>query len=136
MIRFISLFAIAATVGIASFGATSPTSPAPLVVHEWGTITTRHAVNGTPECRLNRVDYYEPLADFVHRYVPPPTSRNPLGSIRKVRFGSGLPLVIMRLETPVIYFHPAQGLPPPHHYYVSVSFRRVVRYEFSHVVTA
>ena len=130
MIRFISLFTIAATVGIASVRENRPTSPAPLVVHEWGTITTRHAVNGSPEGRLNRVDYYEPLADFVHRYEPPATSRNPLGTLLKVPVGSGRADVTMRLETPVIYFHPAPGAPPPPPFDVSVNFRGGVLNEF------
>src|SRR5688572_846250 len=45
----------------------------PLVVHEWGTITTRHAPNGRPYGRLNRISKSEVLPAFVHRYEPEST---------------------------------------------------------------
>jgi hypothetical protein len=72
-----------------------------LIVHEWGTITTRHAADGMPQGRLNRIEPSEVLPDFVHRYEPPQ---------RGVPFGKGAntpghPDVTMRLETPVIYFY-------------------------------
>jgi hypothetical protein len=130
MIRFTSLLALATTVGITSVGANRPPNPTPLVVHEWGTITTRHLANGSPEGRLNRVDYYEPLPNFVHRYEPPVTSRDPLGTLLKVPVGSGRGDVTMRLETPVIYFHPSPGSPPPAPFDVSVNFRGGVLNEF------
>src|SRR5689334_22747768 len=112
MIRLIGFFAIAATVGIASADKRLSPSPTPLVVHEWGTITTQHTANGTAEGRLNRLDFYEPLASFVHRYEPPATSRDPLGTLLKSPVGSGRTDVTMRLETPVIYFYPATGARP------------------------
>ena len=130
MIRVISLLAVAATVGITSVAGNPRPSTSPLVVHEWGTITTRHAPSGTPDGRLNRVDYYEPLANFVHRYEPPVTARDPIGTLLKVPVGSGRADVTMRLETPVIYFHPATGSPPPAPFDVSVNFRGGVLNEF------
>jgi hypothetical protein len=130
MIRLFGLFAIAATVGIASADKNRSPSPAPLVVHEWGTITTRHTANGIAEGRLNRLDSYEPLPSFVHRYEPPVTSRDPLGTLLKSPVGSGRTDVTMRLETPVIYFHPAPGSRPLAPFDVSVNFRGGVLNEF------
>ena len=133
MIRLIGVIAVSAAVGFASFNERSEApSPAPLVVHEWGTITTRHAANGTAEGRLNRLDLdsYEPLANFVHRFEPPVTSRDPLRALLKVPVGSGRADVTMRLETPVLYFHPAPGSPPLAPFDVSVNFRGGVLNEF------
>jgi hypothetical protein len=130
MIRLIGFFAIAATVGIASADKRLSPSPTPLVVHEWGTITTQHTANGTAEGRLNRLDFYEPLASFVHRYEPPATSRDPLGTLLKSPVGSGRTDVTMRLETPVIYFYPATGARPLAPFDVSVNFHGGVLNEF------
>jgi hypothetical protein len=107
-----------------------PPAAAPLVVHEWGTITTRHAANGTPEGRLNRIAPTEVLPAFVHRYEPPVTRDNPHQSPTKSPLTPGRPDVTMRLETPVIYFHPPSGsaaLPP---FDVSVDFRGGVLNEY------
>jgi len=131
MIRVIGVFAAAAALGLGSLHERgAPPSPTRLVVHEWGTITTRHAANGRAEGRLNRLDYYESLADFVHRYEPPVTSRDPLRSLLKVPEGSGRAEVTMRLETPVIYFHPVPGAPLPGPFDVTVNFRGGVLNEF------
>jgi hypothetical protein len=131
MIRIIGAFAAAAALGLSVLpGRGAPANPTQLVVHEWGTITTRHATNGRAEGRLNRLDYYESLADFVHRYEPPVTSRDPLRSLLKVPAGSGRAEVTMRLETPVIYFHPAPGSPLPDPFDVTVNFRGGVLNEF------
>lgn len=141
MMRFLGVCAFAAGLGLASTAAreTTPAS-APLVVHEWGTITTNHLANGAPLGGLNRVAFYEPLADFVHRYEPfgvatagylaPPVDtsirRVPL---QKTAIGPSRSDVTMRLETPVIYFHPAPGaaIAP---FDVSVQFRGGVLNEF------
>ena len=132
MVRLIGVIAVSA-VGLAAFSPRGGVrSPSPLVVHEWGTITTRHTANGTAEGRLNRLDLdsYEPLASFVHRYEPPVTSRDPLGTLLKAPIGSGRADVTMRLETPVMYFHPAPGSPPIAPFDVSVNFRGGVVNEF------
>jgi hypothetical protein len=130
MIRVIGALAVTAAVGLTSLsGRSTSTHPTTLTVHEWGTITTRHTANGVAEGKLNRLDYYEPLADFVHRYEPPVTSRDPLRSLLKVPVGAGRADVTMRLETPVIYFHPAPGSPPAP-FNVSVNFRGGVLNEF------
>ncbi|HYM36458.1 MAG TPA: hypothetical protein VET48_13750 [Steroidobacteraceae bacterium] len=51
-------------------GATTTHAQTSLIVHEWGTITTRHAPDGTPQGRLNRIEPTEVLPDFVHRFEP------------------------------------------------------------------
>lgn len=102
----------------------------PLIVHEWGTITTRHAPDGTPEGRLNRIKPSEVLPAFVHRYEPAPTQDDPKKSVMKSPLAPGRPDVTMRLETPVIYFHPAAGsdsMPP---FDVSLMFRGGIVNEF------
>ena len=109
---------------------TRPHPATPLIVHEWGTITTRHAADGTPIGRLNRIAPAEVLPAFVHRYEPPPTQRDSQSSLLKTPVTAGRPDVTMRLETPVIYFHPAPGsdaLPP---FDVSVRLRGGVLNEF------
>lgn len=94
--------------GLASLQAEDRVAP-PLVVHEWGTITTRHAVDGTPQGRLNRIDSSEVLPAFVHRYEPPATQGDTQRSLTKTTLTPGRPDVTMRLETPVIYFYPPRG---------------------------
>ena len=91
------------------FACTSATPPARLVVHEWGTITTVHDAKGVPAIGLNRIDDSDELPDFVHRYEPEGTRQDPTRSLRKSPQGPGRPDVTMRLETPVIYFHPPAG---------------------------
>jgi len=130
MIRVIGAFAVTAAVGLTSLGGVSALPhPTTLIVHEWGTITTRHTANGVAEGKLNRLDYYESLANFVHRYEPSVTSHDPLRNLLKVPVGAGRSDVTMRLETPVIYFHPTPGSPPAP-FNVTVNFRGGVLNEF------
>ena len=133
MIRLVGTGLTAAAVALftltprpTAIGVHSP----PLVIHEWGTITTRHAPNGTPEGRLNHVGFFEPLAEFVHQYEPPGTNRRRVVPLVKAAVGDGRPDVTMRLETPVIYFHLARGAPIPGPFDVSVNFRGGVLNEF------
>jgi hypothetical protein len=124
----VSLLALAPILGLA--GSRDSDRQAPLVVHEWGTITTRHAPNGRPHGRLNRISKAEVLPAFVHRYEPPATQSNPEQSLTKSPLTPGRPDVTMRLETPVIYFYPPAGsgsLPP---FDVSVRFRGGIVNEF------
>ena len=102
----------------------------PLIVHEWGTITTRHAANGTPEGRLNRIARHEVLPSFVHQFEPAETRAKPQDKFIKSTRTPGRPDVTMRLETPVIYFHPAPGARPPAPFEVSVKFRGGILNEF------
>ncbi|HEY2377961.1 MAG TPA: hypothetical protein VGH98_18450 [Gemmatimonadaceae bacterium] len=103
---------------------------APLVVHEWGTITTRHAPDGTPQGRLNRIESADTLPAFVHRYEPAQTASNPEKTLVKTPLIPGRPDVTMRLETPVIYFYLPRGSSPPAPFDVTVRFRGGVLNEF------
>jgi len=103
---------------------------ADLVIHEWGTITTIHAADGKPATGLNRIDEADVLPEFVHRYEPEATRDKPGLVLGKRPNVPGRPDVTMRLETPVIYFHP-----PPNKKYdtpidVTVRFRGGVLNEF------
>ena len=115
----------------ATLGAfASPALTADLVVHEWGTITTIHAADGTPAGGLNSIDEADVLPDFVHRYEPETTRHKPERILGKLPNIPGRPDVTMRLETPVIYFHP-----PPNKAFtapidITVRFRGGVINEF------
>ena len=103
---------------------------ADLVVHEWGTITTVHAADGKPAGGLNNIDEADVLPSFVHRYEPETTRFKPELLLGKRPNIPGRPDVTMRLETPVIYFHP-----PPNQAYtnpidITVRFRGGVINEF------
>jgi hypothetical protein len=131
MIRLIGTSATAAAVALVllnSHASATHVSP-PLIVHEWGTITTHHAASGAPQGRLNRVGLYEPLANFVHSYEPR-TGTRPVAPLIKAAIGDGRPDITMRLETPVIYFHTERGAPLPAPFDVSVNFRGGVLNEF------
>src|SRR5690349_4939768 len=110
---------------LGAFGAV-PTGE--LVVHEWGTITTVHAADGTPQVGLNKIDPSDVLPPFVHRYDPESTRFDPAKKLAKSPRVPGRPDVTMRLETPVIYFHPPAGFNQPID--VSVLFRGGVINEF------
>lgn len=69
----------------------------PLVIHEWGTITTHHRADGTPEGRLNRIDDSEVLPLFVHKFEPEQTSSDSNHNSGKSQLVPGRPDVIMRL---------------------------------------
>ena len=97
-----ALFALA-------LAAAFPACAAELVVHEWGTITSVHAGSGTPRGALNKIDVADVLPDFVHRYEPEQTRHDPARRFAKSPLVPGRPDVTMRLETPVIYFHPPAG---------------------------
>ena len=145
----LAAIAFAAVVGIGAVAFRSAPSPspsrvaAPLTVHEWGTITTVHAPNGRPSGCLNQISSSEPLPDFVHKFEPAgfktPTGSgeaNSPGALSRIPLvktwtGPCRPDVTMRLETPVIYFHPgpggAESVPPLD---VTVHFRGGVLNEF------
>jgi hypothetical protein len=122
------LRASALLLGLSALRAEERIAPR-LVVHEWGTITTRHAADGTPEGRLNRIDSSEVLPAFVHRYEPPATRGDTQRSLTKTTLTPGRPDVTMRLETPVIYFYPSSGS-GSEPFDVSVRFRGGILNEF------
>ena len=116
--------------GMASPAAQSASrSPRPLVVHEWGTVTTRIGPSGLPDGRLNQLTTYDPLPAFVHEFEPAGAATHPIRPLIKSVVGDGRPDITMRLETPVIYFHPeaGQAVPP---FDVAVDFRGGILNEF------
>jgi hypothetical protein len=100
-----------------------------LVVHEWGTITTVHSADGKPAGHLNKIEESEVLPKFVHQFEPETTRFDPLKKLIKAPRIPGRPDITMRLETPVIYFHPpVGGFAKP--FDVTVTFRGGVINEF------
>jgi hypothetical protein len=93
-----------------------------LVVHEWGTFTALQNERGNALQYINTDD--EPVPPFVHQLgkgqVFKPTE--PFGRY----YGKGLPIavpeVVMRLETPVLYFHLPEGDATPRTVDVDVEF--------------
>lgn len=93
-----------------------------LVVHEWGTFTQLQDEAGAAVGGINTDD--EPVPQFVHRL-----SDWLLLTRTEVpqKFFKGAPGchpdVTMRLETPVLYFHPSAERPRIEHVEVAASFR-------------
>ncbi len=111
-------YGIAVSLVAVVFGAQAQ----PLVVHEWGTFTSLQDEAGRTLGGINSDD--EPVPGFCHDVawwlVSRPSELPPVA-------GKGVawcrPDVTMRLETPVIYFHPPQGGPCPLTASVKVAFR-------------
>jgi hypothetical protein len=103
---------------------------ADLVIHEWGTITTIHGADGTPATGLNRIDEADVLPDFVHRYEPESTRYDSKRFLGKRPNIPGRPDITMRLETPVIYFHPPPNKPYTAPIDIKIRFRGGVLNEF------
>src|SRR3954469_7014456 len=100
----------------------------PLVVHEWGTFTSLQDESGRAIGYLN--SSAEPLPPFVHRL----RSGLVINDVVE-RGGKGLgmaahPDITMRLETPVIYFHPADKDAKPFDVDITATFRGGVLSEF------
>jgi hypothetical protein len=94
----------------AACAAEAPKSPDPWVVHEWGTFTSLQDETGKAIGGINTDD--EPVPKFVHRLADYLLLSS--AEIKPVT-GKGLPhcltAVTMRLETPVLYFHPPASQP-------------------------
>jgi hypothetical protein len=120
----------AAFLGVLILAAHLPAMSADLVIHEWGTITTIHDAAGTPATGLNRIDESDVLPSFVHRYEPETTRQKPGLILGKLPNIPGRPDVTMRLETPVLYFHPPPGEAYSRAIDVTVRFRGGVINEF------
>src|SRR5690349_12965533 len=101
-----------------------------MVVHEWGTLTTIHTVTGMAQGKLNRIEAADLLPDFVHRYEPEHTRHDPSKRFAKSPLVPGRPDVTMRLETPVIYFHPPSAAKFDSPVDVTVRFRGGIINEF------
>jgi hypothetical protein len=94
-----------------------------LVVHEWGTFTSLHDEHGAAVGGINSDD--EPVPNFVHRIsgnllLRPGFSAPSIWAKSAPRCH---PDVTMRLETPVVYFHPPQGAKSPMTLDVEVALR-------------
>jgi hypothetical protein len=86
-----------------------------MVVHEWGTFTTLQDFQGRQLMGINIDD--EPVPDFVHNLEPfilnTPILSHDYWLSRQKGAPRRHPQVSMRLETPVIYFYPPQGMKTP-----------------------
>jgi hypothetical protein len=82
-----------------------------LTIHEWGTFTSLQNDSGTPLGGINIDD--EPLPGFVHN-LNPFVLIQPRAFPRYMSKGAPErhPFVTLRLETPVIYFHPPKRSTP------------------------
>ena len=81
----------------------------PLVIHEWGTFTSLQDENGRTIGGVNIDD--EPVPAFVHRLGERPKNAPHTFDDLSKSFYPGSPSVTMRLETPVLYFYPADDKP-------------------------
>ncbi|HEY2589289.1 MAG TPA: hypothetical protein VGI81_26325 [Tepidisphaeraceae bacterium] len=83
-----------------------------LEVHEWGTFTALQNESGDALPGINIDD--EPLPAFCHNLHP--WALEPATATRRPVDMKGVPArhpwVTLRLETPVIYFHPPANMPP------------------------
>ena len=91
-----------------------------LIVHEWGTFTSLHDENGNAIGGINADD--EPVPKFVHRIA----DFLVIGPNHMPALAKGAPHchphVTMRLETPVVYFHPPRGETLPMNVDLEVAF--------------
>lgn len=102
--------------------------PQPLVVHEWGTFTSLQDEAGRTLGGINSDD--EPVPGFVHgmnSFLIVPNRETPVFSKGVAR---SRPDVTMRLETPVVYFHPPKDASLPLTVDLKVSFRGGLLAEF------
>jgi hypothetical protein len=107
---------------VAFVGQTAALPAQPLVVHEWGTFTSLQDEYGRTLSGIKTDD--EPVPPFCHDLAP----RLVLSpGVAAWGPSQGAPRghrdVTMRLETPVVYFHPPKGAPNPLIASVKVSFR-------------
>ena len=98
----------------------------PLVVHEWGTLTSQHYGGGAPAGGMNVIEAAEAVPEFVHRIKDDVLRDVDKGSNPTNRNES----VTMRLETPVLYFHPSASFDGTQPIHVSVEFRGGLLNEF------
>ena len=90
---------------------------ADLVVHEWGTFTSFQDETGLAFTGINAED--EPLPDFCHKIQwSSAVEKYPSKAAQR-----GHPNITMRLETPVIYFHPPKEMKLPFSVDIDVQFK-------------
>jgi hypothetical protein len=123
MRNILAWIAFVVFVEMAAVAADTPSSAgAKWTVHEWGTFTSLQDESGNAIGGINTDD--EPVPKFVHRYADflllTPTQQ-------PATFFQGAPRchpdVTMRLETPVLYFHPTEPQPNTQGVDVKATFR-------------
>jgi hypothetical protein len=125
--RWMAAAVVAAVTAVAgdAFGAegTAPNADGRLVIHEWGTFTALQDEQGRALGSINTDD--EPAPGFVHRISNGLLLKRD-ASVPSL-FSKGAPRahpdVTMRLETPVVYFHPPADARLPLVLDVDVAFR-------------
>jgi hypothetical protein len=114
------LYSYGIAISLATMVGSAPAQP--LVVHEWGTFTSLQDEAGRTLGGINTDD--EPVPAFCHdvawSLVARPSELPPVADKGASRCH---PDVTMRLETPVLYFHPPPGAPTPLTASVNVAFR-------------
>jgi len=103
---------------LAALVLTCTASASDLVVHEWGTFTSFQDETGVAFTGINAED--EPLPDFCHKIRWSGAIEASAPESKAV--SRGHPDITMRLETPVIYFHPAKDMKLPLAVNVDVQF--------------
>ncbi|HKD35881.1 MAG TPA: hypothetical protein VKB78_03745, partial [Pirellulales bacterium] len=103
--RYQLLLGVAVILAGFAFTAVQARADDPLIVHEWGTFTSLQDSSGRQIGGINIDD--EPLPPFVHN-LNPFVLIQPHSLSRYMSKGAPArhPFVTLRLETPVIYFHP------------------------------
>ena len=119
----LALIAIAVFTAMAAVAADAPSGTgAKWTIHEWGTFTSLQDESGNAVGGINTDD--EPVPKFVHRYADfvllTPTQ---VPAIFFQGAPSCHPEVTMRLETPVLYFHPPASQPKAEGVNVKATFR-------------
>ncbi len=100
-----------------------------LVIHEWGTFTSLQDEAGRSLGGINTDD--EPVPAFVHRVGNEALLKQPTANVVSAR-----PDITMRLETPVVYFHPPRGATLPITLDFKATFNGGVLNEFYPLATA
>ncbi len=120
--RTLWVLAVGAGVAMLSGGTGAQEAPKRWSIHEWGTFTALQGESGKPIGWINTED--EPVPPFCHRL-----SRAllvPVDDLAPTFFKDAPrahPDVILRLETPVVYFHPPASAKLPVKADLRVDFR-------------
>ncbi|MBI3860918.1 MAG: hypothetical protein HY290_03390 [Planctomycetia bacterium] len=118
---FVPILTLACGMPAIAEGPAAPRKQDRLVIHEWGTFTCLQDELGNSIPGVNTDD--ESVPEFVHRIADLIPRTSELAPV----YSKGVPRshrqVRMRLETPVVYFHPPAGLTQPLHASLTVDFR-------------
>lgn len=120
--RTLLLLAVGAGVGVLPATAGAQQAGDRWQIHEWGTFTALENESGHPLGWINTED--EPVPSFCHRLSH--SLLVPVDDLAPAFFKDAPrahPDVILRLETPVVYFHPPAGATLPQKVDLKVDFR-------------